>query len=314
MKFRMILQIFLLAGLTVFLCGASMAAEAESGAKSEGKYTFSSDWFSPNIPNWTRVLAGMKGKPGLNYLEVGVWEGRSFVWMLDNILTHPSSKATAIDIFDKDVEKRFLDNVRRGGHASKVKLIKGYSQLKLRELPLSSFDLIYVDGDHRGKGVITDAVLAWGLLKDGGIMIFDDYQLGYSLPLEQRPEFALDVFLTLFPDEYQVVLKDYQLMVRKAPSPCNEAMGSAKIVEIPVACSRLGQYVYYWKPQKLFEVSTNREVPLSGREISIVENALTGMKMGFNVNVESQDTGAYKELLTRLGIPENEINVLPKVK
>lgn len=40
------------------------------------------------------------------------------------------------------------------------------------------FDFIYVDGSHRSPDVIYDAILSFGLLKKGGIMIFDDYQGG----------------------------------------------------------------------------------------------------------------------------------------
>ena len=43
-------------------------------------------------------FAPYRGRPGLRYLEVGVFEGRSLLWMIDQVLTHPSSQATGIDI------------------------------------------------------------------------------------------------------------------------------------------------------------------------------------------------------------------------
>ncbi len=33
--------------------------------------------------------------------------------------------------------------------------------------------VIYVDGSHKARDVIADAVLAWALLRPGGILIFD---------------------------------------------------------------------------------------------------------------------------------------------
>ena len=65
------------------------------------KYNFSTDWFTYKIPEWNKLLRPFKGKPDIHYLEIGVFEGRSAVWMLENILTHPSSKLTGIDIFPK---------------------------------------------------------------------------------------------------------------------------------------------------------------------------------------------------------------------
>ncbi len=173
------LRVIMAIGLILVSSGTVFAAGSESAAKPAEKYTFTSDWFSENIPIWTKVLEEMKGKPNLRYLEIGVYEGRSFFWVMDNILHDPSTAATAIDTFDiylgNDPEVTFRQNLRRSGHEARVTIIKGSSREKLRELPLNSFDLIYVDGDHSSKSVLMDAVLSWDLLREGGLMIFDDY-------------------------------------------------------------------------------------------------------------------------------------------
>ena len=52
------------------------------------------DWFSQHLPVWENALADYGKKPGIQYLEVGVFEGRSAIWMIDNILTHSSSQAS----------------------------------------------------------------------------------------------------------------------------------------------------------------------------------------------------------------------------
>lgn len=41
---------------------------------------------------------------------------------------------------------------------------------------VQQFDLIYIDGSHMRVDVMMDAVLAWPLLKAGGVMVFDDYE------------------------------------------------------------------------------------------------------------------------------------------
>ncbi|MGZ6208476.1 MAG: hypothetical protein ACXWMS_13095, partial [Syntrophales bacterium] len=113
MKEKLRLPILVAIGL-LMLFNTTQAFSAENAAKPAAKYTFTSDWFTHNIPSWTVILNDMKGKPNLTYLEVGPYEGRSFLWVMDNILTHPSSKAIAIDtfdkIFDRDPEKVFLEN------------------------------------------------------------------------------------------------------------------------------------------------------------------------------------------------------------
>jgi hypothetical protein len=120
--------------------------------------------------------------------------------------------------------------------------------------------------------------------------------------MEMRPEFAIDVFLSLFPDELQILVNDYQLIVRKSKYQCIEAMGVIKRLEMPLVCSHLGSYVYYWKPQKLYEASTYREIALSQKDISIIEKTLLGRKLGFRLEVDKKETDIYRNLLNRLGL------------
>jgi len=302
-------------GLTLLFSGAVLAAGPESAAKSAEKYTFTSDWFSANIPIWTKVLDEMKGRPNLRYLEIGVYEGRSFFWVMDNILSDPSSKATAIDTFDiylgNDPEVTFRHNLRRSGYEAQVTVMKGSSREKLRELPLNSFDLIYVDGDHSSKSVLIDAVSAWDLLKENGLMIFDDYDWPHPIPTEMRPAFALDVFQNLMSEEFQVVLKHYQLIIRKIPTHCDSSYGFVQKVATQLECSRLGPYVYYWKPKKLFDASNgNREIALTEKEIAMVEDTLINRRLGFTLEVER--SGEYHELLDRLKL--DNVYAGPKAK
>ena len=49
---------------------------------------------------WLKAYQDIKGNPAINYLEIGVGEGRSFFWMLDNIVTSESSQAIAIDPYE----------------------------------------------------------------------------------------------------------------------------------------------------------------------------------------------------------------------
>ena len=77
------------------------------------------------------------------------------------------------------------------------------------------FDFIYIDGSHTAPDVMTDACMAWGLLKKGGIMLFDDY-LWQDVPgLLHRPKLGVDFFTTLFSEQNELCLLGYQYALRK---------------------------------------------------------------------------------------------------
>lgn len=169
------------------------------------KYTFSKDMFTNAIPLWKKVLGPYKEKSDIHYLEIGVYEGGSALWVLENILTAKSAKMTAIDPFPGKLYKIFLDNLKLSGFSDKTKVIRGYSQYELRKLPLNSYDIIYIDGSHVAKDVLSDAVLSWELVKKGGIIIFDDYRWRPDLPAIKSPKMAIDAFIDIFRTEMEVV-------------------------------------------------------------------------------------------------------------
>ena len=47
----------------------------ESDVATMERYDFTSDWFGGHIPTWTRLFAGVAGRPTLAFLEVGWYEG-----------------------------------------------------------------------------------------------------------------------------------------------------------------------------------------------------------------------------------------------
>lgn len=251
----------------LWICVYSPPMSAEQEKKEtpqyQKPYKFSSDWFSHNIPKWKTVLWEFTGRPNLDYLEIGVFEGRSFIWMLENILTHPSAKATAVDIFPEDLKERFVANLNLSGSRYKVTILKGTSQTLLRRLPLESFDIIYIDGSHLAKYVYLDAALSWDLLKKNGLLIFDDYLWSLEFPTDLRPKISIDTFLTAFGDELEVVHKDYQVVVRKKVPPCKK-----------LHCSSIGNYGYAWYERALYDLKNYQLVQLSEQEKLALERFL----------------------------------------
>lgn len=186
---------------------------------------FHSDWFSKSIPEWEKFLAHLKGKPYLNALEVGCWEGRSTCWLLQNILTDPSCKMTCIDPFlgnpenvvegyEKDAQKTFEANIKAIGAQDKVTLLTIKSHDALKYLHNNHFDVIYLDGSHITTDVLRDVCLAWPLLKHGGVIIFDDYQYGNAM-MDAFPRLAIDAFQKIFRKEIIELHRGWQMIWRK---------------------------------------------------------------------------------------------------
>ena len=187
-------------------------------------YEFSRDWFSGNVPTWRQIID--KNKPR-KILEIGSFEGRSAVWMIEycTVAAEGDIEITCIDTWDggiehqkggqietsmPDVERRFNANIEiaqsRAGHKAEITRMKMYSNLALAKLIAEGkteyFDLVYVDGSHQAPDVLIDAVMSFQVLKVGGIMIFDDYLWSMDRPGTQdvlkMPKPAIDAFMNIF--------------------------------------------------------------------------------------------------------------------
>lgn len=192
-----------------------------------GVYQFTTDWFSIHEGPWARHMSHLAGQPGLVFLEVGCFEGRASVWLLEHILTHDSSRLDCIDSFaggfeheamGVDIvgsEHRFDHNIRTAGATGKVEKFKGLSQEILRGLPLSSYDLIYIDGSHLACDVLEDAILSLRLLRPDGLMIFDDYGWDHLRGDPRHPKVGIDCFLAIFSDVIEPLSVGYQVVARK---------------------------------------------------------------------------------------------------
>ena len=127
-----------------------------------------------------------------------------------------------------EVERRFDHNVmvakQRASHRVSVKKFKKPSMQALTEIIArreAPFDLVYVDGSHQAPDVLSDAVLAFQLLRIGGIMIFDDYlwrlEPDGRQDLLNMPKPAIDSFVNIFQRKLRVMhgLPLWQLYLEK---------------------------------------------------------------------------------------------------
>lgn len=184
------------------------------------KYT----WFdTTGLTNFNNFLKKYHGKERLRFLEIGAFEGRATVWMLQNLLTGNDCRITVIDTFQGGQEHNkldllelyniFLENIRPW--KDKVDVIVGKSQ---EVLPKTNgiFDFMYVDGSHIADDVFQDCINSFRLLKKQGIMAMDDYQWpGITEKPEDTPKPGIDKFLDLNIGKYTLLLKDYQVWIQK---------------------------------------------------------------------------------------------------
>lgn len=163
------------------------ALDANKFAMRLGPAKFGTYWRSANL--LTAAWAGATLIRPENYLEIGVWRGRSAavvgaVW--------PKCNIYGFDLWIPDYAGapnpggEFVEGELRGaGHSGHLSLISGDSRKTvpqfLREHPDLYFDMVSFDGDKTILGCGSDFANVLPRLKVGGIVLFDDMPLKPSL-------------------------------------------------------------------------------------------------------------------------------------
>ena len=203
-------------------------------------YIFTNKWFQLHKDVWDGLIPKVAPK---SILEIGSFEGQSACYLIENVAVNHPIELVCIDSFEGgvehqddgvqpydmgEVEKRFHHNIQLAiencPNPVTFELRKGHSYQQLCKMITEgreqSFDLIYVDGSHLACDVLSDAVLAFYLLKVGGVIIFDDYlwyeKLKTGKDILRAPKPAIDAFTNLYAkkiDIYRAPL--YQFYVRK---------------------------------------------------------------------------------------------------
>lgn len=200
-------------------------------------YDFTNDWFDQNIVVWDSLLPRFGPK---RFLEIGSFEGRSACYLIETFGKDQPIEIHCVDTWEggvehgyavmSDVEKRFDKNVQNalrkaGNPGTIVKKHKKPSYVALAELITverqAPFDVLYIDGSHQAHDVLSDAVMGFHLVRQGGLMIFDDYiwsmeEMGKQ-DLLNMPKSAIDAFVNAFTRKAVVVrgAPVYQLYVTK---------------------------------------------------------------------------------------------------
>ena len=106
--------------------------------------------------------------PAPQVLEIGSG------WGLFSRSALESDNEAQITTIDSRVKLKSEFHENTIGFERRLKIITGDSKVEVLKLEFESYDFIFVDGDHGYVGTLTDARNAWGKLKVGGKMLFDD--------------------------------------------------------------------------------------------------------------------------------------------
>lgn len=211
----------------------------------KNKYCFSKKydfWTDNHYNNFNLIKNIFKNKKNLKFMEIGILEGRTSIWLLENILTRKDSTLTCIEPV---LLKKTIKNL--SFFSDKVSIINKPSYLALIDLNyklinniITPFDFIYIDGDHNAHTVLQDIILSWKLLKPHGILLMDDYEMEIRDPYFYKshieflkskqettksclkptitfihPKTAIDSFLSIYRGLYELIINNYQVGVKK---------------------------------------------------------------------------------------------------
>ena len=190
------------------------------------------DWFSRKLPIWLRAFKAvdLDTEAPLTCLEIGSWQGLSAHFMLTTL---PKATLTCVDTWEgadehldrlrvdqpamHRIEQSFDRNL--APFADRLTKFRGTSQAFFSEGNAGpKYDLIYVDGSHHAEDVLLDGTKPFEVLKDGGLLIFDDYFWRYYPDATDIPASAIHTFLRQKQHQLELICVDRQVVVRKLES------------------------------------------------------------------------------------------------
>jgi len=207
--------------------------------------------------HWDKYFNHLVGKK-IHILEIGVFRGEAMQWFIDNLMTNKGTTYTGVDTFGgspeffiynkpvkidfNDVKKECFSRVEKSDKKDQINFIIKNSkdalyQLYKDENKENYFDIIYIDASHEAIDVLSDCVLSWNVLKEGGLLINDDYYWDLLNQEYFRPKISIDSFINIYKSQCDVLHIGRQVILRKKmKSEFNTPRASPAVVimhEIP---------------------------------------------------------------------------------
>lgn len=186
-------------------------------------------------PNWFAQSAQGNFEQGfptdrpVRVLQIGAYVGHASEWILSHMAD--GSHLTDVDTwqgtaneaihgtFDwDDVHRTYSERIAPWVNGGSLGVFRGTSDEFFAAYSTDEFDFVYIDGSHEKAQVAKDAANAWLALTPGGIIAFDDYLWGAPDPAN-APRPAIDEFLEAAKGEYDLLISNVQVWLRKRTEP-----------------------------------------------------------------------------------------------
>jgi predicted O-methyltransferase YrrM len=190
-------------------------------------------WNDDHYKNFEMIANNLKQLPVSFIIELGTFEGKTAFHFLNNI---PRSYVTVVD--PNVCEPNFTYNFKewtKHDNANRFNWRREYSfDFLINEYVEGrrEYDMIYIDGCHNACCCLEDILLSWKILKTGGILLMDDYLMEIRDPyfyvchtefkkykdrglMFQHPKQAIDAFLAIYKNQYEMYIDNYQIAVKK---------------------------------------------------------------------------------------------------
>ena len=193
----------------------------------ENKFIISAPWFIKSAYHWHNIFKKFSlYEKKLQILEIGSFEGYSSLYFLENF---PHSIITCVDMWENNKEQNEFDlskvEINFDKNTKKYKNnLKKYKQssdqfFRNNKNIINYYDIIYVDGDHYYETVFKDVMNSFKALKNGGIMILDDF-IGYNFykKYNENPIGAIIVFINIYYGKIKILKITNQIIIQKISS------------------------------------------------------------------------------------------------
>jgi predicted O-methyltransferase YrrM len=247
---------------------------------------------------WDKHLAKFKGKQ-VNILEIGVYKGDAMLKFAQVFLDNePNSQYYGVDTWEgspeyvgvdfKEIERKTIEKKNSSPSKSRINLIKKESTLALPMLVANNieFDIIYIDASHVAKDVLYDSVVCMHLLREKGVLIFDDYLWEKLEPALFTPKPAIDSILEIYKDIIDILYIGYQVIIQKVP-PKFKAKKSVRTI-ISGFSDLLQKYWYENRARVLIDLNYQpiSEIQFGFQKPTFVEDTTTGVRYHTNETIE----------------------------
>lgn len=207
---------------------------------------FNRCWIAEYIPYWQTILKKEIENIKVNklkYLQIGVFEGMSLLYLTQILLPNFDIEITVIDDFSTEpyfkTEQTFDNNFKD----IKIRKIKKDSHTALLELINNNetFDFIYCCGSRKPYVVYVDFAFLTKLINDKTYLLIDDYSAFSSYSDDIEPNLVKDIFIKSFKKYHRnVVIGKQNLLIFKEIK-----QEEYKIIEKKPDCVNKSEYDKY---------------------------------------------------------------------